>query len=121
MVSEPTVADFANSSTSQNQPAPNPQVPPQIQPTQNPHFQPQYPLTPNLPLTMPIPPQLILLSLTQPLSVKLDSNNYLVWHNQLFNVVIAHGLEGYINGTLHCLSHHLDLLQQQLNPACTTW
>lgn len=45
-------------------------------------------------LTLPTP------SLTQPLSIKLDETNLLLWKNQLLNVIIANRLEDFIDPDL---------------------
>ena len=39
----------------------------------------------------------------RPLTIKLDKDNYLIWKNQLLNVVIANGLEGFLDNTHPCL------------------
>lgn len=51
-------------------------------------------------------------SLNQPLPVRLDKKNSLLWQNQLQNVIIANGLEGFIEGTIPCPTQFLD--QQML-------
>ncbi|RVX10637.1 DNA polymerase lambda [Vitis vinifera] len=48
-------------------------------------------------------------SMNQPLMVKLDSWNYLVWKNQLQNVIIANGLDNFIYGSCPCLARFLDV------------
>ncbi|KAL5539626.1 hypothetical protein UlMin_042312 [Ulmus minor] len=56
------------------------------------------------------------------LSIKLDSNNFLLWKMQMENVIIAHGLEGFIDGTNQCPPQFL--IQEgstSLNPFYTTW
>ena len=49
----------------------------------------------------------ILPSLNLPLAMKLDSDNYLMWKNQLLNVIIANGLENFIDGTNPCPTRYL--------------
>ena len=42
--------------------------------------------------------QLVLLSISPSLTIKLKKCNFLIWKNQLLNMIMANGLEGYING-----------------------
>ncbi|PON37523.1 hypothetical protein TorRG33x02_347210 [Trema orientale] len=84
------MADSATSSNTDNQPTQNPQ----IRPIQNTPLVDLAPVLPSAALLNPALP-----SLTQPLTVKLDSDNYLIWKNQLLNVIIAHGLEDFLDGT----------------------
>ena len=67
------------------------------------------------------PAALLFLFLNQPLTVKLDQNNYLVWKNQLLNILISNGLEGYIDGIVPYPAHFLDLQQLQPNLAYSIW
>ena len=41
--------------------------------------------------------QLVLLSISPSLTVKLEDGNFLIWKNQLVNILITNGLESYIN------------------------
>ncbi|EXC20874.1 hypothetical protein L484_012950 [Morus notabilis] len=77
-------------------------------------FQPNYP--PTFPQYIPIqpanfPPP----SMNQAVTVKLNFDKYLIWKNQLLNVIIANGMEGFINGTQQPPSHFLDMNQQHSN------
>ena len=47
-------------------------------------------------------------SVNQTITIKLDDSNYLVWKMQLLNIVIANGLEGYLDGSMVCPSQFLD-------------
>ena len=60
-------------------------------------------------------------SLNQPLAVKLDSDNYLMWKNQLLNVIIANGLENFTDGTNPYPSYYLDHQMVLENPQFTQW
>ena len=55
-------------------------------------------------------------SMNQPLTIKLDNGNYLIWNNQLLNVIIANGLDDFIDGSQPCPPRFFDLQQQILNP-----
>ena len=55
-------------------------------------------------------------SLSQPLSIKLDDTNLLLWKNQLLNVVIANGLEEFLEGTTPIPPKFLDQARTQVNP-----
>lgn len=57
------------------------------------------------PLAMP--------SLNQPIAVRLDSTNHLLWQNQMLNIIIAHGLKGFIDGSTPCPPQFLDAQRQQ--------
>jgi histone deacetylase 1/2 len=49
-----------------------------------------------------------ILSLSQPLlSIKLTDTNYLLWKNQLENVAVANGLEGFLDGSLICPQQYI--------------
>ena len=65
------------------------------------------------------PPLSTFPSLNQPLSVKLDENNYLIWKNQLLNVIIANGMEDFIDRSQPSLVHFLDAQMQRVNPDFT--
>ncbi|RVW44848.1 hypothetical protein CK203_087059 [Vitis vinifera] len=52
----------------------------------------------NLPPLVTIP-SFSFSSMNQPLIVKLDNGNYLIWKNQLLNVIIANGLNDFIGGS----------------------
>ncbi|RVW29351.1 hypothetical protein CK203_115376 [Vitis vinifera] len=58
-------------------------------------------------------------SMNQPLIVKLDNRNYLIWNNQLLNVIITNELDDFIDGSRHCPPRFLDLQQQIINPEFT--
>ena len=60
-------------------------------------------------------------SMNQPLIVKLDNRNYLIWNNQLLNVIIANELDDFIDGSRHCPPQFLDLQQQIINPEYWVW
>lgn len=60
-------------------------------------------------------------SLNQPLTFKLDDHNYLIWKNQLPNVIIANGLEEFIDGSRICPPKFLDNQTQVVNPEYSTW
>ena len=57
----------------------------------------------------------------QSLTIKLDKDNYLIWENQLLNVMIANGLEGFLDNTHLCLPKFLDLQQLIINPKYSLW
>ena len=57
----------------------------------------------------------------QPLTIKLDKDNYLIWKNQLLNVVIANGLEGFLDNTHLCPPKFLELQQLIINPKYSLW
>ena len=105
----PTSQSVSSSAThpSQAENPTNPAVPVQIA-TQQIQAVPQY--TPQ-----------ILPSLNQPLAVKQDSDNYLMWKNQLLNVIIANGLENFIDGTNPCPARYLDHQMLVENPQFTQW
>ena len=65
--------------------------------------------------------QFVLPSLNQPLAIKFDRTNYLVWKNQLLNVIIANGLEDFIDGSRPCPMKFLNLEQGMVNPEYTLW
>ncbi|KAJ9692772.1 hypothetical protein PVL29_011723 [Vitis rotundifolia] len=46
-------------------------------------------------------------SLGQSLTIKLDRNNFLIWRNQMLNVVIASGFDDILDGTRPCPPHFL--------------
>ncbi|RVW43596.1 hypothetical protein CK203_097540 [Vitis vinifera] len=48
-------------------------------------------------------------SMNQPLTVKLDNGNYLIWKNQLLNVIIANRLDDFIDGSRPCPPRFLNL------------
>ena len=60
-------------------------------------------------------------SMNQPLIVKLDNGNYLIWKNQLLNVIIANGLNDFIGGSWSCPPQFLDLQQQIINLEYLVW
>ena len=47
-------------------------------------------------------------SLSQPLTIKLDETNLFLWKNQLMNVIIANGLEDFIEGETPIPAKFLD-------------
>ncbi|TXG69550.1 hypothetical protein EZV62_004485 [Acer yangbiense] len=60
-------------------------------------------------------------SITHSLPIKLDDGNYMLWKNQLLNIIIANGLEDFIEGTCPCPPKLLELTQQTLNPLYQQW
>lgn len=60
-------------------------------------------------------------SLNQPIAVWLDSTNHLLWQNQRLNIIIAHGLKGFIEGSTPCPPRFLDAQRQQPNPDFVQW
>lgn len=58
-------------------------------------------------------------SLNQPISVKLDATNHLMWQTQVLNIIIANGLEGYIDGSIPCPPQFLNAQGLQLNQEFT--
>ena len=46
-------------------------------------------------------------SLSQSLTIKLKHNNFLIWRNQMLNVVIASGFDDILDGTQPCLPYFL--------------
>ncbi|GFY85402.1 hypothetical protein Acr_04g0001400 [Actinidia rufa] len=60
-------------------------------------------------------------SINQPLAVKLDDHNYIIWKEQLLNIVIANGLEEFLDGSRVCPPRFLDPQQQQSNPEFHSW
>lgn len=50
------------------------------------------------------------------LSIKLDHNNYLIWSEQIENLIIAYSLEGFIDGSIVAHAQFLDLGRSILNP-----
>ncbi|RVW43609.1 hypothetical protein CK203_097553 [Vitis vinifera] len=60
-------------------------------------------------------------SLSQPLSMKLDETNLLLWNNQLINVIIANGLEDFINPDQSNPPKYLDAARRQVNPKFVQW
>lgn len=95
-----------------------PQTPTHLLNTQNQNTQPfaQAIINPAAQFIQPSLP-----SLSQNLTIKLDQDNYLLWKNQLLNVIIANGFEEYIDGSHPCPSKFLDLQRQQINPEYTLW
>ena len=95
-----------------------PQTPTDLLNTQNQNTQPftQAIINPAAQFIQPSLP-----SLSQNLTIKLDQDNYLLWKNQLLNVIIANGFEEYIDGSHPCPSKFLDLQRQQINPEYTFW
>ena len=57
----------------------------------------------------------------QLLTIKLDRDNYLIWKNQLLNVVIVNGLEGFLDNTRLYPPKFLDLQQLSFNPEYSLW
>ena len=68
-----------------------------------------------------LPPLPNLPSLHQSLTVKLDENNYLIWKNQLLRVIIANGLEDFIDGSHLCPTRFLDSQMQIVNLDFSAW
>ncbi|RVW56403.1 Retrovirus-related Pol polyprotein from transposon RE1 [Vitis vinifera] len=60
-------------------------------------------------------------SLSQPLTIKLDETNLFLWKNQLLNVIIANGLEDFIEGETPIPAKFLDDAQLQVNPLFIQW
>ena len=71
----------------------------------------------------PAPPyvQPMLPSLNQPLTIKLNRDNYLIWKNRLLNIIIANGLDEFLDGTHPYPSWFLDAHQLQTNHHYTLW
>ena len=46
-------------------------------------------------------------SLDQSFTIKLDCNNFLIWPNQILNVVITNGFNDILDGTRPCSPHFL--------------
>lgn len=105
----------------QNQPQPNPaEAPPPLQVQPNP-AQPAL-LAPQQNQIQPLLNQIQdFPSLNQPFSVKLDTTNHLLWQTQMLNIIIANGIEGYIDGSTPCPPQFLDAQGLQLNPEFTQW
>lgn len=59
--------------------------------------------------------------MNQSLTVKHDENNYLIWKNQLLNIIIANGLKDFIDGTRPSSPLFSYPTQRLLNPDYTTW
>ena len=74
----------------------------------------------NLPPLVTIP-SFSFSSMNQPLIVKLDNGNYLIWKNQLLNVIIANELDDFIGGSRSCPPQFLDLQQQIINLEYLVW
>lgn len=55
------------------------------------------------------------------LSIKLDHNNYLIWSEQMENLIIAYSLEGFIDGSIVAHAQFLDLGRSILNPCFSNW
>ncbi|XP_062076348.1 uncharacterized protein LOC133781392 [Humulus lupulus] len=67
-------------------------------------------------------PQLSFPSLNPSFTVKLDSENYMIWKNQILNVVMAQGLEDYLDGSISEPVRFLDPpLNTSPNPLYNTW
>ena len=60
-------------------------------------------------------------SMNQPLTMKLDNGNYLIWKNQLLNVIIANKLDDFIDESRPCPPRFLNLQQQILNLEYLVW
>ncbi|GMN71348.1 hypothetical protein TIFTF001_053389 [Ficus carica] len=60
-------------------------------------------------------------SLNQPITVKLDQNNFVLWKNRLLNIIIENGLEEYIDGSYPCPPKLIDPQNRVQNPEYTTW
>ncbi|PON47862.1 hypothetical protein TorRG33x02_321990 [Trema orientale] len=69
----------------------------------------------------PLPPLPILPSMNQPFTIKLDADNYLIWKNQLLNVIIANGLEDFIDGSRPCPPRFTDPARQIVNAEYIAW
>ena len=54
-------------------------------------------------------PSFSFLSMNQSLTVKMGNGNYLIWKNQLLNVIIANGLDDFIDGSRPCHPRFLDM------------
>ena len=66
----------------------------------------------------------------QSLTIKLDRNNFLIWHNQMLNVAIASGFDDILDGTRPCPPHFLPdpdsisattIKSPVVNPEYITW
>ena len=55
--------------------------------------------------------------------IKLDSNNYILWRNQIRNALTANGYFGYVDGSIKCPSETIcDSINQEVpNPECALW
>ena len=60
--------------------------------------------------------QLVLSSLSPSLTIKLESENFFIWKNQLLNMIMANGLENFINGKSAQPEQFLDDEQKVENP-----
>ena len=58
---------------------------------------------------------------TPQLSIKLDDDNFLLWKNQMLNVIIAHGFEEFIDGSKPCPPRFLNVEEGEINPQYTVW
>lgn len=59
--------------------------------------------------------------MNQPLIVKLDSENYLIWKNQLLNVIVTNELNDFIDESQPYPTRFLNLQQQIINPKYLIW
>ncbi|PRQ18256.1 putative gag-polypeptide of LTR copia-type [Rosa chinensis] len=48
----------------------------------------------------------LLANLSSIISVKLDDNNYPIWHFQLYSLLRGHGLLKFVDGTVSCPSQY---------------
>lgn len=117
-MSNPENYSSATVSTDNSRPTARPEANPNV--VQNP-----FPNPPNQALAaQPQPYQLAfptLASLNQPITVKLDQNNFVLWKNQLLNIIIGNGLEEYIDGSYPCPPKFIDPQNRVQNPEFTTW
>ena len=59
--------------------------------------------------------------MNQPLIVKLDSENYLIWKNQLLNVIVINELDDFIDKSQPYPTRFLNLQQQIIYPEYLIW
>ena len=59
--------------------------------------------------------------MNQPLIVKLDSENYLIWKNQLLNVIVTNELNDFIDESQPYPTRFLNLQQQIINLDYLIW
>ncbi|XP_062093645.1 uncharacterized protein LOC133799663 [Humulus lupulus] len=60
-------------------------------------------------------------SVNQPIVVKLDEHNFVVWQNQMLNIIIVNGLEDFVNGTHPCPDPNASNPVDPVNLTVQTW
>ncbi|KAF6165986.1 hypothetical protein GIB67_012883 [Kingdonia uniflora] len=67
----------------------------------------------------------IISNISQPVSIKLDRHNYLLWKSQFMSVLKGHGLVDFVDGTHPCPNEFLPNLEGKetaaVNPKYTKW